>query len=190
MIRTAILTMALGAAMLVSGCNGAGGNAEGQGTVPGKKESRMALSAAEREAATSAATRFVETADRALYEQLWSEMPKTYRDSHEYRDFETRLAARAKAIGTVDEREAASAEVVDADGLGVGRGRFALVIFCTRSQGGLFVDGVVVKRNGEGDWVPARHQWGTAASMQIDENRGKEPVFGPCRDMTTGDTGA
>lgn len=176
--------------MLVAGCAGAGDDVAGQGNVPGKERTMVALSAAERGGVTLAATRFVETADRGLYREIWSGMPEAYRDANGYPDFERRLASRKKAIGTFDVRKVASAEVVDVSAQEFGRGRFALVVFCTGSEGSVFVDAVVMKRQTERKWVPATYRFETRESFGPDEDRRAEGVVGPCENMTAGSTGS
>ncbi|MBL8264248.1 MAG: DUF4019 domain-containing protein [Xanthomonadaceae bacterium] len=195
MIRTAMMAMVLGATMLVSGCGDAGEVLAGE-VHAGQEESLdfegtvVALRAVEREGATLAAMRYVEMADRAMYEQLWTGMLKAYRDANEYRDFEARLAARKDAMGSVDVRKVASAEAMDASALDMGGGRFALVIICTKSKAVTYVDAVVLKEQKVREWVPASHQSGTAAAMGPDEIRRKQGVSGPCDKMAAVSTGA
>lgn len=189
MMRYAMLAMMSGAMLLVAGCAGAGDDVAAQGHLPGKENTMVALSAAERGAVTLAATRFVETADRGLYKALWSGMPKAYRDANAYPDFEQRLASRKTAIGAFDVRKLASAEVTDASAPELGRGRFALVVFCTGSAGSVFVDAVVMKRQAERDWIPATYRFDTRESIGPDAERRAEGVVGPCENLTAGGTG-
>lgn len=189
MMRAAVLAMMLGVMMPASGGALADEGVAGQEKSLGKEKAQAALSEAEREEATLAATLFVEMADRGLYKEIWPGMLQVFRDLNEYRSFERLLIFRKKAITPIDHRKVASAELVDVSASEYGRGRFALVVFCTRSEGIMFIEALVLKQEAQRNWIPAGYKFKMEETTGDGGNRQTGGAEGPCAYLTTSGMG-
>jgi len=190
MIRAAMLSMMLGLMALTSGEVLAGEELVEREKSLDKELAVVALSASEREDVDLAANLFVEMADQGLYKELWLGMAQGFQDENAYRNFETILAFRKKSLQPIDYRKLVFAEAFDAGSLGLERGRFALVVFCTRSEGMMFMEAIVMMQKVEREWTVAKYDFEVEGSTSRDEEQEVNEQSNPCAYLNAGNLGA
>lgn len=190
MMRSAVLSMMMVMVSLSSSDSWAAAQSMERTKTMEKQGVVVALDSSEREEATLAATLFVEMADRGMYEELWLRMTQEFRESNDYRNFEKIFAYRRKSLVPVDDRKLVSLEAIDAIAPDLVRARFALAIFCTRSEGIMFYEAIVMVQKAGREWFPEQYRFEFGESNVRDSMNDVTVLDRPCAHLTEGDTQA